>query len=70
MREDHKRLRACILQQLENNGLRHNSKAAKQAEYFMIVGYLTMQAEIEEKLDPYLTTLAMSGRRLTEEKVA
>lgn len=69
MREDHKRLRACILQQLENNNLKYGGKAAKQAEYFMIVGYLTMQAEIEEKIDPYLTMLAMSGRRLTEEKV-
>ena len=69
MREDHKRLRQVILNQFESNGLKPSSKKAAEAEYFIIVGYLTMQAEIEEKLDPFLTMLAMSGRRLTQEKV-
>lgn len=69
MRDDHKRLREVILKQLENNGIKVKSKRGGEAEYFIIVGYLAMQAEIEEKLDPYLSILAMSGRRLTEEKV-
>lgn len=69
MREDHKRLRELILKQLENNGIKPKSKRGSEAEYFIITGYLAMQAEIEEKIDPYLAILLMSGRRLTEEKV-
>lgn len=69
MREDHKRLRSLILKQFENNNLKSTSKAAKEAEYYIIIGYLAMQAEIEERVDPYLSLLVMSGRRLTDEKV-
>ena len=69
MREDHKRLRELILKQFEINHIKPKSEKAKIAEHFMIVGYLAMQAEIEEKIDPYLTILLGSGRRLTAEKV-
>ena len=69
MREDHKRLRELILKQFELNNIKPKSEKAKIAEHFMIVGYLAMQAEIEERIDPYLTILLSSGRRLTEEKV-
>lgn len=69
MREDHQRLRKLMLMQFENNGIKPGGKEAAKAEYYMLIGYLAMQAEIEEQVDPYLTMLAMSGRRLTQEKV-
>lgn len=69
MREDHKRLREVILKQLQNNNIKTGSKKAKEAEYYIVIGYLTMQQEIGEALDPYLTVLMMSGRSLVEEKV-
>lgn len=69
MREDHKRLRELILKQFELNNIKPKSEKAKIVEHFMILGYLAMQAEIEERIDPYLTILLSSGRRLTEEKV-
>lgn len=67
MREDLKRLREVILRQIDNNGLK--GERAAEAEYFIILGYLAMQGEIGETIDPYLTMLIASGRRLTEEKV-
>lgn len=69
MREDHKRLREVILKQLQNNNIKTGTKKAKEAEYYIVIGYLTMQQEIGEQLDPYLTVLMMSGRSLVEEKV-
>lgn len=69
MREDHKRLRELILKQFELNNIKPKSEKAKIAEHFMIVGYLAMQAEIEERIDPYLTILLGSGRRLTQEEI-
>ena len=68
MRPDIERLRELILLQFKNNNLKPKTQAAAKAEYFIIVGYLAMQAELGEKLDPYLSMLAMSGRRLTEER--